>query len=586
MPNTPTIVVPGKPFQAQVERLREEMRGIVHSPGASLSVARIFEFIKLAESNAAVQAKLVARGKFDPREDSVYVNSGRPINERVRDIGPNLKGLQLYIGRLIAMRATFTDDDLLLVPIDDSRLLVTFDEAPVPGMPTTFVLRQILGQVSAWRYLFEDEFAPDTKVEIVVDMTLEVEAFAKRRSNMQSFDQPILVLREAESRFLGGVACECLCCQAFKPHPDLGCPPRNVALSFNLHCRIVVANLGQLPAIQAQYQNDVADTQQLFAQLDVTLVDMGAQGIVDPTLLALNPDPCTSIGTSPDIGTLFARHYPQGLGPNDVVAFLVPTLTGAVAGCASHPDGRPGLTQEWNTNAFTLAHELGHVFGLVHMPNSDNLMNPSTPFTNLPPDLSSEQIGDARCSPIMLNLGEPTMVVMRPDPKEQRERTMPMESDEARNPDALRPAFVREFEATEPELARLATFGAEALPHINRYFARENATLAARAVRVAALLEQKLGSDLLERAGNDPRMAVRAALAAALPTAQIDDPERFVARLLEDPEPSIRRLALEAARSLQLTTLVPAMRRMQEAEGIGSLRELIDQFLREQHKAD
>ncbi len=111
------------------------------------------------------------------------------------------------------------------------------------------------------------------------------------------------------------------------------------------------------------------------------------------TLQNLNVGTCVLGSTTTDQTTLFANR--NNAGSNDIVVYLVSTLTGGAGnfvGCASHPASEPGCAiVEVDTARWLTSHEVGHVLGLLHVSDTDRLMNPTIGWTNLPPDLISSE---------------------------------------------------------------------------------------------------------------------------------------------------------------------------------------------------
>lgn len=75
------------------------------------------------------------------------------------------------------------------------------------------------------------------------------------------------------------------------------------------------------------------------------------------------------------------------------MAYYVNSFDGqSWVGCAAHPDGRRGFTVASGASQWTWGHELGHVLGLGHETDTDNLMYiPTASITNPPPDLETRQ---------------------------------------------------------------------------------------------------------------------------------------------------------------------------------------------------
>ncbi|MBM2623627.1 hypothetical protein JIG36_49885 [Actinoplanes sp. LDG1-06] len=84
---------------------------------------------------------------------------------------------------------------------------------------------------------------------------------------------------------------------------------------------------------------------------------------------------------------LFA--FRDGMQPTDIAVFFVRSTVPPTNGCAAHPGGRPGAAVAAGATRWTLGHEVGHVLGLDHVDNNDQLMtgNGTGRITNPPPDL-------------------------------------------------------------------------------------------------------------------------------------------------------------------------------------------------------
>jgi Metallo-peptidase family M12B Reprolysin-like len=75
---------------------------------------------------------------------------------------------------------------------------------------------------------------------------------------------------------------------------------------------------------------------------------------------------CSGAATAAQ-GMLFANR--NNVGTNEVVAYFIRSTTPtALNGCATFPAGEPGAVVTSVASQWTLAHEIGHVLGLVHVP--------------------------------------------------------------------------------------------------------------------------------------------------------------------------------------------------------------------------
>lgn len=402
--------IPGKLFAVSVSHLREDLLRVLDSNDEEFPIRRIFDFISLTDNNHELENKLIARGSFVRMNGAVFLNQARlPLSERAKDIGPDLDGLNLYVPRVVELKLEYVaeTDMLTITPVQEGRrILVLFDTAPVPGFGTTFVLSSIEVDAAGLRYRFHEELDEQNRVDIYVDMELEASVYAGRRSNFPSYDKPVLLAREfaegvsaAKALGLAFSSCPCDCCNLPCYPRRAICPPGHVKLNLSIRAVIVVARATEAGRIKTKYQRWMAATQRLFGQAsNIDIVDGGMDVVVDPAFLDIDASPCNCREQSKDTLALFDRHYGK-VQENTIVAFVLRSLSGITIGCAAHPDGRPGFTMERRSPAWVHAHEVGHVLGLSHVENQDNLMWRKTDFTNPPPDLNASQIRDIRCSP-------------------------------------------------------------------------------------------------------------------------------------------------------------------------------------------
>ncbi len=157
--------------------------------------------------------------------------------------------------------------------------------------------------------------------------------------------------------------------------------------------------------------NNFIDTQflameDLFSQRGVlvrrgTTEDLSANQNLQQ-FLNLNVGQCLMGQPNQAQNTLYANR--NNVGNNELVIYIVQTLPGLTAagaptnflGCAVHPVNQPGAAVVQSAAQWLVAHEVGHVLDLRHVPttpatNTDSLMWPNVGWTNVPPDLSAAE---------------------------------------------------------------------------------------------------------------------------------------------------------------------------------------------------
>lgn len=75
------------------------------------------------------------------------------------------------------------------------------------------------------------------------------------------------------------------------------------------------------------------------------------------------PQPCDSTMTTAQT-QLYAHR--DGMADTDVAIYLVRSIVPSFNGCGAHPADQPGAAVADIASQWTLAHEVGHVLGLVH----------------------------------------------------------------------------------------------------------------------------------------------------------------------------------------------------------------------------
>ena len=111
-----------------------------------------------------------------------------------------------------------------------------------------------------------------------------------------------------------------------------------------------------------------------------------------PALNDVDVGACTLGSVTAEQTQLFGHR--NNAGPNDAVVYFVRSTVPPFNGCASHPANQPGAVVAQGASQWTMAHELGHVLGLLHVNDNNRLMtgNGTANITNPPPDLIPQEV--------------------------------------------------------------------------------------------------------------------------------------------------------------------------------------------------
>ena len=137
----------------------------------------------------------------------------------------------------------------------------------------------------------------------------------------------------------------------------------------------------------------VAAMRETFMAIDIDLVVLSEQTLNLPLLIDLDVGKCLMGTVTEEQRELFTHR--DNADERDIVVYFIRQTNPPLAGCAAHPNGRPGAVVANMATPWTLAHEIGHVLGLDHVPTRNPLMVASTSqITVSPPDLSAEERED------------------------------------------------------------------------------------------------------------------------------------------------------------------------------------------------
>lgn len=132
------------------------------------------------------------------------------------------------------------------------------------------------------------------------------------------------------------------------------------------------------------------------AGFDVEIVSTETLNL--PHLKDLDIGICTMGNVTDEQKELFENR--NNVKVNELTVYFVRSTIPPTNGCAAHPSQKPGAVVTSVASVWTLGHEIGHVLGLRHVNNNEQLMtgNGTGNITNPPPDLSSSEIETMRNS--------------------------------------------------------------------------------------------------------------------------------------------------------------------------------------------
>ena len=383
------LKLPGAAFDISLQAMKRNMR-MAALAGDAVPFDMFFIYFDLTPSNATLKNALLARGSFVPIGGATaYHNVGPLIDYTITDLGPDHRTVSLFVGPAVTVEWTVTGTALELT-FGDGQVLLGVDQIPPElGFGTSFVLSSIVWDDGGVKYNAVEDGVPDHSLTLFVDVSLTDGAFLKSNLRGRSPSARLRLLSRS-------LALDAPCCSGFeaKKYPPSG------PLCINLHVKILVApNLSIADQIRAM--NDI------YAPGQVTVRLQSTETLTLHDLEDLDVGACRTDTLTGEQATLFRNR--KNAAAIDVCAYWVRNLIGGSGnfiGCASHPRGVPALAiTGTQTTRYCLAHEMGHVLGLNHVPESDhhNLMRPIDDYTNPPPALTSDQFETMRWSPFLFS---------------------------------------------------------------------------------------------------------------------------------------------------------------------------------------
>jgi HEAT repeat protein len=129
-----------------------------------------------------------------------------------------------------------------------------------------------------------------------------------------------------------------------------------------------------------------------------------------------------------------------------------------------------------------------------------------------------------------------------------------------------------QIDRDEPDYPALAALGADALPHLEQVAGSGDPLRAAKAAYAAGLIGGKGAAPILDKAAAHGDPQVRIAVASSLRRAA-DKPAAVVARLLDDEDAGVRKLALRTAGTMADPAVAAKVRAIAEGDQADFVRE-------------
>ena len=152
----------------------------------------------------------------------------------------------------------------------------------------------------------------------------------------------------------------------------------------------------------------LAQMRQVYNAIGIGVDLVSTETLSLPTLTDLDVSQCFLGQPTAEQKELFTHR--NNAAADDLVIYFVRSMTDPFWGCAAHPSGKPGAAVASTADEWTLAHEVGHVLGLLHCdtkntPLHERLMTGQSTgaLENPPPNVVGSEVSTMKASALTVS---------------------------------------------------------------------------------------------------------------------------------------------------------------------------------------
>lgn len=131
-----------------------------------------------------------------------------------------------------------------------------------------------------------------------------------------------------------------------------------------------------------------------------------------------------------------------------------------------------------------------------------------------------------------------------------------------------------QLEPDEPDYAKAAQLGADAIPYLKELVNGPDTMLASKAAYLASLIKTDNSISVLENAARSPQPIVRVAAASGLSNLSEENADRVSNLLIEDRDAGVRKVTLKSISQFQSPALIDKVRKLANEDPESFIRDL------------